>query len=464
MQIVVNKDLSIAVVEPEEINQGSSNADFLSIFAPFSVKNYTSLLVYFELPNGEVLKPRVAFATATMPNGIGVWSMALDAKVAEQAGEVKCQLGFVGGVDASTEKITEKRTARFNITVSPGINPELPETPTYDIYKDILSNMSTVNKRITEEAEDRTQENNLLNDRIQAIENTMSLDPSESVGNVNVYYHHIKLKISDYVLYFSIYNTSSDSFTIDTIKRAVSTFYGSRRTCTGYRIDTDGALGYWRPCELYFHDSYKAWYITPVTTKQPESPALNVFIPSDDDYCSDRVSLAYSINVADANLTESINNLIGELPDSTDAKNVIEYITEIADKLATELNLSLENFLKLTNGYIDKSLTPSISRLHLGELGKPWYEIFGNIYYFFDASGQNSQYGFGMYQWGDNYTFVVRNGTTNAYIGNLWSINGETKVTDFVVKPTVAGKELVTTDDLNTAIANAIGNALEGSY
>lgn len=146
MQIVVNKDLSIAGIEPAEINRGSSNADFLSIFAPFSTKNFKSVLVYLELPNGEKLKPRVAFVnTNTDVWGIGLWSMPIDARLTEIPGKVKCQLGFIGLSEASNGEPIEKRTDEFFITVRDGIVPELPDTPTSDIYKDILRYLSVLN-------------------------------------------------------------------------------------------------------------------------------------------------------------------------------------------------------------------------------------------------------------------------------------------------------------------------------
>ena len=146
MQIVINKDLSIAGIEPAEVNRGSSNADFLSIFAPFSTKNFKSVLIYFELPNGERLKPSAAFAYAnTDESGIGLWSMPIDARLTELPGKVKCQLEFIGPPEAYNGEPIKKRTNEFYITVRDGIVPELPDTPTSDIYNKILLYLSTLN-------------------------------------------------------------------------------------------------------------------------------------------------------------------------------------------------------------------------------------------------------------------------------------------------------------------------------
>jgi hypothetical protein len=143
MQIVVNKDFSILAVEPSNVYQGSSNANSLSIFAPFSVSAYASVLLYFELPNGEVLKPYVAFATEQMPNGIGLWSTLLDGNITKYAGEVKCQLEFVGATTVGGESAPiNARTDTFTINVLEGIAPELPETPSQDIYNQILEGIA----------------------------------------------------------------------------------------------------------------------------------------------------------------------------------------------------------------------------------------------------------------------------------------------------------------------------------
>lgn len=144
MQIVVNKDLSIAAVEPSEIYQGSSNADYLSIFAPFSMTSYASILLYFKLPNGEILTPRVAFPNARSATlGFGLWSTPLDADLTKKVGFVKCQLEFVGGIDINDQPI-RKRTEEFQFKVNPGIPADLPEAPSYDVYNEILTYLTTI--------------------------------------------------------------------------------------------------------------------------------------------------------------------------------------------------------------------------------------------------------------------------------------------------------------------------------
>lgn len=137
MQIVVNKDLSIYKVDPENVYQGSANADFLSVFAPFSIKNYASVLLYIELPSGELLEPRAAFAATVTEDGVGVWSMPIDAEMTETAGEVKCQLAFIGTDSVNT-------TDTFTITVELGVAPFPPSTPSYDVYQQILAYLSAL--------------------------------------------------------------------------------------------------------------------------------------------------------------------------------------------------------------------------------------------------------------------------------------------------------------------------------
>lgn len=137
MQIVVNKDLSIYKVDPENVYQGSANADFLSVFAPFSIRNYTSVLLYIELPSGKLLEPRAAFAATVTEDGVGVWSMPIDAEMTETAGEVKCQLAFIGTDSVNT-------TDTFTITVGLGVAPFPPSTPSYDVYQQILAYLSAL--------------------------------------------------------------------------------------------------------------------------------------------------------------------------------------------------------------------------------------------------------------------------------------------------------------------------------
>lgn len=144
MQIVVNKDLSISVVEPSNVYQGGANADFLSVFAPFSITNYASVLLYATLPNGEAMTPRAAFATTVTPDGIGVWSMPIDSELTQYAGEIICQLAFMGAENAGNGEATVKTTDEFTINVLSGQAPFPPDVPSYDVYQSILAYLASI--------------------------------------------------------------------------------------------------------------------------------------------------------------------------------------------------------------------------------------------------------------------------------------------------------------------------------
>ena len=144
MQIVVNKDLSISVVEPSNVYQGGANADFLSVFAPFSITNYASVLLYATLPNGEAMTPRAAFATTVTPDGIGVWSMPIDSELAQYAGAIVCQLAFMGAENAGNGEATVKTTDEFTINVLSGQAPFPPDVPSYDVYQAILAYLASI--------------------------------------------------------------------------------------------------------------------------------------------------------------------------------------------------------------------------------------------------------------------------------------------------------------------------------
>lgn len=132
MQIIVNKDLSISAIEPQIVYQGSTNAAYISVFAPFSVSSYGAIELYFELPSGEVLKPYTAFGVPQEGTPFGVWSAPIDDRVTQMPGYVSVSMCFIGqteqfdnGVKLNTRLTTE--AARFR--VEKGIIPSLPPVP-----------------------------------------------------------------------------------------------------------------------------------------------------------------------------------------------------------------------------------------------------------------------------------------------------------------------------------------------
>lgn len=136
MQIIVNKDFSISQVEPSTVGQGSVNGAVISVFAPFSVGQYSAVKIYAELPNGEVLEPIAAFPIPSDSLGFGAWSVLVGGALTKYPGQVKIQLVFL-----ATGEDSQPSTGIATFTVAEGITPELPRTPDSNVYNDLLINI-----------------------------------------------------------------------------------------------------------------------------------------------------------------------------------------------------------------------------------------------------------------------------------------------------------------------------------
>ena len=136
MQIIVNKDFSISQVEPSTVGQGSVNGAVISVFAPFSVGQYSAVKIYAELPNGEVLEPIAAFPIPSDSLGFGAWSVLVGGALTKYAGQVKIQLVFL-----ATGEDSQPSTGIATFTVAQGITPVLPDPPDSNVYNDLLINI-----------------------------------------------------------------------------------------------------------------------------------------------------------------------------------------------------------------------------------------------------------------------------------------------------------------------------------
>lgn len=141
MFIVVNKNFTLANITPSTVYQGSNLANELAIFAPFSVSSYSAIEIAVMLPSGEYLTPSLAFPSAEQPDGFGAWSMLLPASVTAIPGTVRLSLSFIGANNA--KMVTE--AAEF--TVAASVPSVMPETPSQDIYDQILGYVSEVLNR-----------------------------------------------------------------------------------------------------------------------------------------------------------------------------------------------------------------------------------------------------------------------------------------------------------------------------
>lgn len=136
MQIIVNKDFSISQVEPSTVGQGSVNGAVISVFAPFSVGQYSAVKIYAELPNGEVLEPIPAFPIPSDSLGFGAWSVLVGGALTKYPGQVKIQLVFL-----ATGEDSQPSTGIATFTVAQGITPVLPDEPDSNVYDNLLINI-----------------------------------------------------------------------------------------------------------------------------------------------------------------------------------------------------------------------------------------------------------------------------------------------------------------------------------
>lgn len=137
MQIIVDKGFNIKMVEPSTVGQGSVNGAVISVFAPFSVTQYSAVNLWVRLPNGRVLQPIPAFPIPSENIGFGAWSVPVGGELTEIPGTVTIQLEFV-----SSNATPTTNSATF--TVSEGVRPVLPDVPDQNTYNDLIEYIGTL--------------------------------------------------------------------------------------------------------------------------------------------------------------------------------------------------------------------------------------------------------------------------------------------------------------------------------
>ena len=146
MQVVLNKDFSILKIEPSSVYQGSHNASFIQVFAPFSVVNYSALSLNIRLPNGRDLSPVPIFATPQQPEGFGVWSTPLSSDVTEFPGKVTFSFSAYSNNGNGDIEKNQSEAGTFEILETPV--GDLPDTPNVDVYGEILAAFNLTNQNI----------------------------------------------------------------------------------------------------------------------------------------------------------------------------------------------------------------------------------------------------------------------------------------------------------------------------
>lgn len=140
MVFFVNNSGVITQSFPEQVFEGSANANSFYVVAPFA--NNLTATVAFRLPNGIVTQPYGLTATGEISgftDGSGNtyygWSMELPNAVTTYYGTVVAQVAFY-----SANRLLCTSSTTF--TVGRGVAAELPETPTEDVYQQILQSLA----------------------------------------------------------------------------------------------------------------------------------------------------------------------------------------------------------------------------------------------------------------------------------------------------------------------------------
>lgn len=140
MVFFVNNSGVITKSFPEQVFEGSANANSFYVVAPFA--NNLTATVAFTLPNGIVTQPYGLTATGEISgftdgsgNAYYGWSMELPNAVTTYYGTVVAQVAFY-----SANRLL--CTSATTFTVGRGVAAELPETPTEDVYQQIFQSLA----------------------------------------------------------------------------------------------------------------------------------------------------------------------------------------------------------------------------------------------------------------------------------------------------------------------------------
>lgn len=147
---------------PSPVYQGSSNANTIYLVAPFA--SNLSVTVRFQLPNGVWTTPYL-MKNGLVPNEMtpqgelassdgaivdketgktyAVWTYALPSEITAYYGTVTAQFFFYA---AQAGVVTASSATSF--TVGRGVPAILPDTPSENIYQEILGNFSSLEERL----------------------------------------------------------------------------------------------------------------------------------------------------------------------------------------------------------------------------------------------------------------------------------------------------------------------------
>lgn len=138
MVIITNANGDVVKNIPENIYQGSNNANSIVVLAPFA--SSSQLTIAYRLPDGVLTEPALMTPYEDVPSeyDLSGWSINLDEAITEKYGNVDFQ------VRATTNSGTVVASFGFNFTVLRGVAPILPPTPSQSIYEQILTALASI--------------------------------------------------------------------------------------------------------------------------------------------------------------------------------------------------------------------------------------------------------------------------------------------------------------------------------
>lgn len=149
MIFFVGNDGTIIKGMPSPVYQGAANSNTIYLIAPFATN--VSVTVAFQLPNGvwtkaAVMTPQNALqgiVNETTGQEYAGWAYDLPNSITQHYGTVTAQFFFYS---AQAGVITASSATSFQ--VGRGVPTVLPDTPTQDIYEQILENISSLQQQL----------------------------------------------------------------------------------------------------------------------------------------------------------------------------------------------------------------------------------------------------------------------------------------------------------------------------
>ena len=180
---------------PDTVYQGSAEAGKIYVVAPLNAGMLVD--VYYELPNGErwgaylLENNGKVIDDEDLPEGCALWSTSLASAITQYAGTLKAQFGFYqSGTADKVPIITSQAVA---ITIAKGVVRDLPETPTIDVYEQILNALSSIKQDIANLPNEYLANTN--EDKI-ALKNNSAIEYSENATAGTIVKRDINGKIN----------------------------------------------------------------------------------------------------------------------------------------------------------------------------------------------------------------------------------------------------------------------------